>query len=185
MRRRLVRLFLAAATLLLLAGSAVLAFIYSGVYDVAATRQHTALVYWAFTTTLRESIRRHAAREAPEPPDLADAQLVATGLVLYDGHCASCHGAPGVAPHSLGLGMTPPPPNLVLRGRERTPGELYWTVTNGIKMTGMPAWEYRMTERERWAVVAFLKTLPGLAPAEYRAQRGRLVPAQAGLGAKR
>jgi hypothetical protein len=38
-----------------------------------------------------------------------------------------------------------------------------------------------MTERERWAVVAFMKTLlPTLTPAEYRAERARLMPADAG-----
>lgn len=176
MPRLAARLFLGAAILVVVALSAVFAFIYSGVYDVAATRQHTAPVYWAFLTALRQSVRRHAAREAPPPPDLADADLIATGLVLYDRHCQPCHGAPGVAPDPLGLGATPPPPNLVLQGRDWPARELYWTVSNGLKLTGMPAWEFRMTEQERWAVVAFIKVLPTLAPAEYEVRRAALAP---------
>jgi mono/diheme cytochrome c family protein len=168
--RRLRLSLIVVVVLLLLLASGLLGFIYSGVYDVAAMRQHTVPVYWAFMTALRHSIRAHAAREAPQPPELSDAKLVAEGRVLYDRHCLQCHGAPGVAPHALGLGMTPPPTNLVLPGRERSARELYWAVSNGLKMTGMPAWEYRMTERERWAVVAFIKTLPTLSPSEYRAQ---------------
>jgi mono/diheme cytochrome c family protein len=35
----------------------------------------------------------------------------------------------------------------------------------------MPAWELRMTERERWAVVAFVKTLPTVVPSAYQARR--------------
>ena len=178
MRRWLFRLILGLVLLSVLAIGGLLTFIYSGVYDVAATRQHSAPVYWAFLTGLRQSIRTHAAREAPQPPDLADETLIAEGLVLYDRYCLQCHGAPGVAPDAVGLGMTPPPPNLVLPARERTARELYWTVANGLKMTGMPAWEYRMAEQELWAMVAFLKTFPALAPSEYRAQRARLVPAQ-------
>lgn len=170
MRRPRSRLFLIMALLLLMAPLGLLGFVYSGLYDVAATRQHTVPVYWAFMTALRHSIRSHAAREAPPPPELSDAKLVAEGLVLYDQHCLQCHGAPGVAPHPVGLGMTPAPTNLVAPGRERSARELYWAVSNGLKMTGMPAWEYRMTERERWAVVAFIKTLPTLSPSEYRAQ---------------
>lgn len=177
MRRLLLRMLAAMALLLASAIGGLLAFIYFGIYDVAATRQHTPVVYWAFMTGLRESIRAHAAREAPQPPDLADTQRLARGLVLYDRHCLQCHGAPGVAPTAIGLGMTPPPSNLVLPGRDRSARELYWTVSNGIKMTGMPAWEYRLMEDERWAVVAFLKKLPTLSPAEYRAQRARLASA--------
>jgi mono/diheme cytochrome c family protein len=177
MRRWLLRLTVGVVLLLGLAIGGLLTFIYSGVYDVAATRQHTAPVYWAFLTGLRQSIRTHAAREAPEPPDLADEKLITLGLVLYDRHCLQCHGAPGIAPDAVGLGMTPPPPNLVLPGRERTARELYWTVANGLKMTGMPAWEYRMEEQELWAIVGFLKAMPTLSPAEYRSQRARLVTA--------
>ena len=178
MPRRLRLILFALLPIILISGA--LAVIYSGAYDVAATRQHTAPVYWLFLTALRQSIQAHAAREATQPPDLADPYLVETGLVLYDRNCVPCHGAPGVAPHAIGLGMTPPPPNLVLQAREWRAREIYWTVSNGIKMTAMPAWEFRMTERERWAVVAFAKTLPTLSPAEYLAERARLMPAPAG-----
>lgn len=170
MPSRLARLLLLLALLLVLGSGGLLAFVYSGVYDVAATRQHTAPVYWLLMTTLRESIRAHADREAPQAPDLRDSALIRDGRALYDRHCLQCHGAPGVAPHAVGLGLEPPPPNLVLRARNLTAGELYWAVAKGLKMTGMPAWEFRLSERDLWAVVAFLKTLPKLTPSQYRAQ---------------
>ena len=182
LRRRFVRIALVLLVTIVIAGPPL--FIYSGVYDVAATRQHTPPVYWALITTLRRSIQAHAAREAPRSPDLADPGLVEAGLILYDRYCVACHGAPGVAPHAIGLGMTPPPSNLVLPARERQAREIYWTITNGLKMTGMPAWEFRLTERERWALVALVKTFPTLAPAEYRAQRDRLVPISGRKGAR-
>ena len=184
MRRPSVRKPLRVALVLLpfLVVGGALGVIYSGVYDVAATRQHTAPVYWILTTSLSRSIQAHAAREAPAPPNLADPDLVATGLNQYDRYCLPCHGAPGVAPDAAGLGMNPPPPNLVTKARERSAREIYWTVSNGVKATGMPAWEFRMTEQERWAVVAFVKTLPALAPAEYRAARARLAAKRAAEG---
>ena len=40
-------------------------------------------------------------------------------------------------------------------------------VKTGIKMTGMPAWEFRLPENDLWAIVAFLRELPLLAPGEY------------------
>jgi cytochrome c2 len=42
-------------------------------------------------------------------------------------------------------------------------------VKHGIKMTGMPAWQFRLADDDLWAVVAFVKQLPLLAVAEYRA----------------
>jgi mono/diheme cytochrome c family protein len=179
MLRSLKCLFLGVVLLLVSAIGGLLAFIYSGLYDVAATRQHTAPVYWAVITALRQSIRAHAAGGAL-PPDLTNADLIAAGLILYDRHCAQCHGAPGIAPDAIALGMMPSPPNFALMGHDLPAPEIYWAVSNGIKMTGMPAWEFRLTERERWAVVAFLKQSPALTPAEYRAQRARLITARGG-----
>jgi mono/diheme cytochrome c family protein len=176
--RVVLRVTLVVLLVVLLAAAAV---VYSGAFDMAATRQHTAPAYWVLITALRQSIQAHAAREAPpEPPNLSDAELVTAGLIRYDRYCVPCHGGPGVAPSAVGLGMTPPPPNLVIPARDWTPREIYWTVSNGLKMTGMPAWEFRMTERERWAVVAFVKTLPTLAPAQYRELRNRVVSAPVG-----
>lgn len=159
----------------ILALVAPLAIVYSGIYDVAATRQHTPPMYWMLMTTLRHSIRAHAAREAPRPPDLSPPALADEGLVLYEQHCALCHGAPGQAPEPLGLGLTPPPPNLIVAGRDGTPGELYWAVAKGLKMTGMPAWEFRFSEHELWAVVAWMKAMPTMSPVDYEERRDRLM----------
>ncbi|RDI58018.1 c-type cytochrome [Microvirga subterranea] len=156
-----------------------LAYIYSGIYDISATKQHTRLVYWVMSTARRQSIKTHAAGDVL-PPDVADANLVSAGLVLFDRHCSQCHGAPGIAPGPIGLGMAPSPPNFAQMGRDLPAEEMYWAISNGIKLTGMPAWAFRLSERERWALVAFLKRSTALTPADYRAQRDRL--ASAGVG---
>ncbi len=38
---------------------------------------------------------------------------------------------------------------------------------HGIKMSGMPAWEFRLADEDLWAVVAFLQRLPDLTPQQY------------------
>jgi mono/diheme cytochrome c family protein len=172
---------LAVVAIVAVAGPA--AFVYFGVYDVAATRQHTPPVYYMLIASLHRSIKAHAAREVQPPPgDLASPDRIDRGLVLYDANCAVCHGAPGVAPHQLGLGMTPPPANLVIQGREWKPEELYWTVAKGLKMTGMPAWEFRMTDDELWSVVAFVRAMGAMAPAEYAGHHVRLIPSGTARG---
>jgi mono/diheme cytochrome c family protein len=170
---RRVLLTLAAAAL---AGVAVLAAVVGGgVYDISATDQHLAPTYWALDMASRRSVRLRARGIAPPPLD--DPVKVERGLALYRDHCARCHGGPGVAPEAFALGMTPAPANLVDTARNWTPAEIYWTVRHGFKMTGMPAWEFRLPDEDLWAVTAFVRTLAGLAPAEYRRRAAAAPPA--------
>ena len=159
MRTRLVVL-----ALVLWGIAAAAVFAYSGLYNVAATEQHTAPVYWALEWGMRRSVTRHA--RGIQPPRLDDSTLVRRGLVLYNAHCLQCHGAPGQAPQTYALGLTPVPANLAHVAREWRPEELFWIVKHGIKMSGMPAWEFRLTENEIWEVVAFVRKLPALSPAD-------------------
>ncbi len=152
-----------------LAGVAVIAaaaFVYFGVYDVAAVDQHLVPTYWLLYTNMERSVKAHA-KQVQAPP-LDEAAMAPRGAALYREHCVRCHGAPGVAPEPFALGMNPVPANLSHTSRKRTPAELYWTVRSGLKMTGMPAWEFRLDEAQLWDLVAFLKRLPGLSPAAYR-----------------
>ena len=142
---------------------------YSGWYDVSATDEHLAPTYWALDTAMRRSVRERGEEIAVPPLD--SEALVLRGLALYRRHCVACHGAPGAAPETFALGMTPTPANLAYTGREWPAGDLFWVVKNGLKMTGMPAFEFRLGEDELWAVVAFLKRLPHLSPREYAALR--------------
>jgi mono/diheme cytochrome c family protein len=161
--------------LVVLALSAVLAaggtaFVYSGLYDVSATDQHLALTYHAMQKTMERAVERRA--KDISVPSLDAPGQIERGVALYRGHCVQCHGAPGVAPEPFALGLTPLPTPLQRSGIERTPAELYWVVKYGIKMTGMPAWEFRMSEDDLWATVAFLKRLPYYSVPEYAALAG-------------
>jgi cytochrome c1 len=40
-------------------------------------------------------------------------------------------------------------------------------VREGIKMTGMPAWKYRLSDEHIWSVVAFLPAMARLTPEQY------------------
>jgi mono/diheme cytochrome c family protein len=143
-------------------------FVYSGLYDISATDQHLPPTYYLMELTMRRSVERRGA-DIEVPPLGGEAQL-AQGLALYRRHCVHCHGAPGVAPEPFALGLTPLPAPLVQTGREWTAGEIFWVVKRGIKMTGMPAWEFRLADAQIWALVAFIRgQMPYLSPIEYRA----------------
>lgn len=144
------------------------ALVYFGAYNVAATDQHTAPVYWLLNTALKRAATQRAPARTPSHLDTAES--AARGLPLYRQHCVSCHGAPGVAPDAFALGMTPLPANLALTAKHWTPGELYWVIRHGIKMTGMPAWGFRLRDEDLWDIVAFLRRLPALSPQAYAAE---------------
>lgn len=169
MRRVLLTLAAVAFAGLLAAGALV-----GGMYDISATDQHLAPTYWAVDTASRQSVKLRARGIAAPPLD--DAARIERGLALYRDHCVQCHGAPGVAPEPFALGMTPSAASLVHTARTWTAGEVYWTVRNGFKMTGMPAWEFRLTEDELWDVVAFVMAMPAIAPVEYK-RRAAAAPA--------
>ena len=61
------------------------------------------------------------------------------------------------------------PDSLIGAARHWRTRELYWLTRYGIKMSGMPAWEFRLGESDLWAVVAFLERLPMLSTADYAA----------------
>lgn len=143
-----------------------LAFIYSGVYNVAASAGHTAPVRWALLTLQERSVEAHAGDVVA--PALDSARAVA-GAGEYDEMCVGCHGAPGVEQSWLGKGMEPEPPDLSETVGEWSDGELFWILDHGIKLAGMPGFGVTHADEDLWNTVAFLRRLPDLSPAEYRA----------------
>ncbi|HWF45405.1 MAG TPA: cytochrome c [Bryobacteraceae bacterium] len=94
-------------------------------------------------------------KEAPKtvPIPVTDDNYVA-GAKTYRTHCAACHGLPGQADTAISKGMYPKPPHL-FKGHGVTddpPGETYWKVANGIRLTGMPAYTGALSETEMWQV---------------------------------
>ncbi|BEV15770.1 c-type cytochrome [Herbaspirillum sp. DW155] len=161
MKRRLHRALLAGLALILLGAAAVL--VWSGAYNVSAVTQHWSPVFKLMEYAMRQSVHRHAQQivtPALDAPDMATA-----GARHYERFCVQCHGAPGRAPDTAALSMQPVPGPLSAAARKWQLRELYWIVSNGIKMTGMPAWQAHLSEQERWEVVAYLRTMPGQLPA--------------------
>jgi mono/diheme cytochrome c family protein len=148
--------------LVLIAGAV---FIFSGLYDVSATAPHWRITYWIMETERAHSIEAHAAGVAV-PPGLDDPTKILMGTEHFAAHCAVCHGAPGVPKGDIAHGLYPQPPNLAEAAKHYSPGELFWILKHGIKMSGMPAWNDHSDE-ELWATVAFLEKLPGMSEQDY------------------
>ena len=166
------RLMLKTAAATLLAAGALAAaggFVVfkAGWYNIGATALHTQPVHDVLEQGMRESVE-YRSRDIEVPPQLAAPQRIAAGAPVYHAKCAQCHGAPGFAQADHGQAMQPVPGPLVDAARRWTPAELYWITRHGIKMSGMPAWEFHLTDQQLWDVVAFMQHLPTLTPAAYR-----------------
>ena len=149
----------------LVLAAAGLLFVYSGVYDIAASKPENPVAAWVLSTAMRRSVA-HYAGPAGAPAQSSD-ELIRQGFKLYNETCVYCHGAPGKDPVDIGKGLNPEPPFLAdTVGRWTTP-ELAWIVKNGVRMTGMPAFGATHSEAERAAVVAFIQRLPTMTAEQY------------------
>jgi mono/diheme cytochrome c family protein len=159
-------------TAMLIAGALVasaFAFVYGGIFDVAADAPHSALTYTIMETIRSRSIATRA--KDVQPPPLDDAALIAAGARHYAAMCGGCHLAPDKRDSEIRAGLNPQPPDLT-KSIPMSPSQEFWVIKHGIKMSGMPAWGVTHDDPSIWGLVAFLQKLPDLTPAQYQALAG-------------
>jgi len=161
----------AAIALAVVVPLAVLAFVKSGLFNVAASHPHTKFTEWITHETMIHSARRHGAGTFM-PARFTTPQVVG-GFCTYETHCVACHGGPAIAREQWVNGMEPAPPYLLDVTQVWTPRQLFWIAKNGIKMTGMPSWRNSLSGGQIWDVVAFLEAMRQLPPQTYVAWRSR------------
>ncbi len=95
----------------------------------------------------------------PEPQVPADEANLISGAKVYKEQCATCHGLPSEPKSAVATGMYPAPPQL-FQGTGVTDDdawESYWRVENGIRMSGMPGFKDRLTEKQIWQVAVLVR----------------------------
>ncbi|MDB5960730.1 MAG: cytochrome [Massilia sp.] len=165
--RLIIKTALATLALAALAGAIIgLVVLKSGIYPIGATTQHLQLVHSVLEEGMRASVQQHS-RNVKVPALDSPAQL-RRGAALFRDNCAHCHGGPGFAQSDWGKSMQPLPGPLVDATRRWETADIYWITKNGIKMSGMPAWQYHLTDEELWSVVSFVRQLPALTARDYQ-----------------
>lgn len=77
----------------------------------------------------------------------------------YQEHCAVCHAENGSGQTETSAGMSPEVPDLRADHIQKlTDGELFYIVKNGVRFTGMPAWD--LPDDHNWRLVALIRQLP-------------------------
>jgi cytochrome c oxidase cbb3-type subunit 2 len=117
---------------------------------------------------------RGAWREVFEPQNIAVSgmsipsgrDLLALGRDVYQSRCVGCHGVKGDGNGVAATFLQPRPRDFTLgvfkfrttpSGSLPTDGDLFRTITRGVRWTAMPTW-HELPDKERLAVVAFVKT---------------------------
>jgi thiosulfate dehydrogenase len=103
-------------------------------------------------------------KEMQQPPFGISEDVYEAGAHIYVQQCASCHGRPG-EPVDYAKWMYPAAPQLwkkhakgnVVGVSDDEPGETFWKVKNGIRLTGMPAYQHVLTDEQMWDVSLLVK----------------------------
>jgi mono/diheme cytochrome c family protein len=106
-------------------------------------------------------LRGRTNPSAPTPAVLAEAKA------HFADHCASCHGNDGRGRTSIGPRLYPRTPDMTRPATQsQSDGELFATIENGIRLTGMPAWGdgSAKSAQDTWTLVHFIRHLPQLTP---------------------
>ena len=109
----------------------------------------------------KEGTHTHAAAAKVTNPVKADEGSIATGQKLFATHCATCHGPQGAGDGVQAPKFTPRPPNLIDAEWKHGPsdGEIFTIIRNGTPKTAMSPFSKKITERETWDVVNFLRSV--------------------------
>jgi cytochrome c553 len=143
---------------------------WSGAVNVAASSGHWKVTEWFLHWVMRNSVKTRSYWESPR--EAADASGLVSAAGHYAGACANCHGAPGVRFLAVNKAATPIPPDLAVNAKQWGDRHLHWILTHGVKFSGMPSWPARHRPDEVARMVAFVRRLPAMTPAQYQQLTG-------------
>lgn len=129
---------------------------FSGGYaPVATSAQAMPFEKKLANMALHARVEKEMPKTVPIQPS---EENYSAGAHEYLEHCAVCHGVPNQEQTAIAKGEFPKPPHL-FKGKGVTddpPNETYWKIANGIRLTGMPAFDKSLSETEIWQISLLL-----------------------------
>ncbi len=138
-------------------------YLVGGSAPVATTDPDMPFEHYLARKAQHVRIDRDMPKNVPIQP--TEANYLA-GAELYKEHCAVCHGLPDSKKTAIATGMYPRPPQL-FKGKGVTddePGETYWKIFNGFRLTGMPGFSKSLNETQMWQMSLLLANADKLPP---------------------
>jgi mono/diheme cytochrome c family protein len=146
---------------------AIVAVAAGGLYELVqrgfSTRTQPSAVEASIAEALRDWAVPARYRQMPNPV-MCSAQTVAEGRDHWADHCATCHANNGSGDTMFGRAMYPKPPDMRRPETQRqSDGKLYYTINNGVRLSGMPAFgDPGDQDTDTWKLVCFVRQLPQL-----------------------
>jgi len=124
---------------------------------LSARKKPSNFEYSIANTALGVSVPSDAKKQT-NPLNITSDDLV-EAKKHYQEHCAICHAENGSGQTETSAGMSPEVPDLRADHIQKlTDGELFYIVKNGVRFTGMPAWD--LPDDHNWRLVALIRQFP-------------------------
>ncbi|HEY7838124.1 MAG TPA: c-type cytochrome [Terriglobales bacterium] len=78
---------------------------------------------------------------------------------LFHTQCALCHNENGDGHTAIGGALYPKTPDLGGQTQAKSDGALFYSIRNGIRLSGMPAWSGQDTDEQIWGLVSLIRSL--------------------------
>jgi mono/diheme cytochrome c family protein len=126
-----------------------------------------------FAATTARKIAVPAGYRQLHNPITPTPENIRRGMEHFADHCATCHSNDGGGQTIYGKGLYPKPPDLRAAGTQnKSDGELYYTIDNGVRLSGMPAFSEIHTPEKTWRLILFIRHLPQITPEELNEMKG-------------
>jgi mono/diheme cytochrome c family protein len=132
-----------------------------------STRTEPMPMEKALATTIRERAIPSRYTTMKNPVTVTP-EVIHEGMAHWADHCATCHANNASGDTMYGKTMYPRPPDMRQTDtQEMSDGELYYTIKNGVRLSGMPAFgDPGDDDTDSWKLVAFIRHLPQLTHSE-------------------
>jgi len=108
--------------------------------------------------SLSRALALPASDNARKNPLPATPERLAAARQLYTQQCQLCHAPNGDGNTALGQSLYPKPPNLGGLTQNKSDGALFYSIRNGVRMSGMPAWS-QDSDAQIWSLVDLIRSL--------------------------
>ena len=126
--------------------------------------RHTAM------HSVDEWVDAHAPKQ--DNPFKPTMENIMDGSMVYDKHCAFCHGNLKEPVSPMKTKFYPPVPQLMTFTPDDPDANLFYVTKYGIKLSAMPGWDGVLSDDDIWKAVLFIKNSSQMksAPATPAAQ---------------
>ena len=115
-----------------------------------------------------------AVKSLKSTVSVSDEKTISIGKAIFNGKgvCANCHGGDGSGKGPLSKSFDKHPRDFTDTDdigwqQARTDGEIFWVISKGTEY-GMLAYEDMLSESERWALVAYIRSLENSVVAKHK-----------------